>query len=226
MNRGQGFTLTDLLASVAILAVLASLLLPAVGAGARAPLPWDRAREEERRIRCRRNLNMFARGMATYLNELGDNRFYPCPLGRGLRRYDYNGAEWLASLYWAKVMPDPGIFLCPSTRDTNHKGRDLGTHRAPGRRFGSDTVSYAAMHYYSMTSRGGRAIPEAIRDDFSPNEPMASDDTEGTVNHGTGAGGGMSILFFDSHVEFHTGTRIDPAAAVGKRPGRLWRLRN
>jgi len=49
------------------LVVLAGLVLPMLST----------AREEARRIRARNNLNQIAKAMATYLNEHGDNRFYP-----------------------------------------------------------------------------------------------------------------------------------------------------
>ena len=104
-KRRRGFTLFDvmflLIIVIFVLAILAGMLLPALA----------RAREQARRIRCRNNLNHLAKGMATYLNEHGDNRVFPCPLGRGRKPKNYNGAEWLASLYWAGTVPDPGVFV-------------------------------------------------------------------------------------------------------------------
>ena len=205
-----------------VVAVLAAMLLPALA----------RAREEARRIRCRNNLNQVAKAMATYLNEHGDNRFYPFPLGRCLEGNDFNGAEWLASLYWTGVLPDPGVFICPSTLDTNDNGEDLGTFRTMAGRFGSQTVSYAAMHARSLTDMAGDPKLDAIRDDHPPFFPMGSDDTQGPVNHGESTNGGMCILFFDSHVEFKTNTEIDLETGVGASAGwggqkpLLWQLRN
>ena len=190
-----------------------------------------RAREQARRIRCRDMLNQLAKGMATYLNEFGGNRFYPCPLGRTRAPKNYNGAEWLAGLYWTGVVPDPAVFLCPSTSDTNAEGKHIGAAReAP--QFGSQTVSYAGMHYFSLTDRTGEPFGAAIRDDFPPNDAMASDDTQGAINHGEKNNSGMSVLFFDSHVEFGTNTEVDLETGVGATapPGQpkplLWRLRN
>ena len=214
MKKKQGFTLIELLVVIAIIAILAGMLLPALA----------RAREEARRIRCRNNLNQLAKGFATYLNEYGDNRFYPCPIGR--MSGDYNGAHWLASLYWTGVIPDPGVYVCPSSPDTNDSGKDMGTRVAPTE-FGSQTVSYAGIHWKSVeTANGG-----AVRDDFPPNEAMGSDDTQGGINHGEADNGGMAILFFDSHVEFKTNTDIHLTLGVGDGfPGDqtklLWRLKN
>ena len=202
------------LALLMVIAILAGMLLPALA----------RAREEARRIRCRNNLHQIAMGMATYLNEHGDCRYYPFPLGRGTRPDDFSGAEWLASLYWTNVVPDPGAFICPSSPDTNDNGADLGEDRAEPGVFGDQTVSYAGMHYRSLTDREGR--PAAIPADYPPNVPMASDDTQGSVNHGEPRNGGMCVLFFDSHVEFKTNRDIDLERGVGQTGGLLQLLRN
>jgi prepilin-type processing-associated H-X9-DG protein len=212
MAKNKGFTRIEALVLVVIVALLVSL----------ACLSVPRWREEARRIRCRNQLNCTAKAMATYLNEFGNNTWYPCPLGRGLRPNDYSGAEWYATPRWVGLHTWFQCFLCPSSGDTNHEGLDLGTDRAIPGRFGSQTVSYAAMHYYSLTDEQGNPKPAALRDDFPPNEPMASDDTEGTVNHR----GGMHVLFFDSHVEFRTSAEIDSEHGVGQKGGLLWRLRN
>ncbi len=229
MSRRRGLTLVEFVLTLVVVAVVGTILLVVLVRRARI------ARAYSQSIRCRNYLNGLAKGMATYLNEYGDNRWYPCPLGRGTRPGDYNGAEWLASLYWSGVVPDPGVFVCPASPDRNALGRDLGTHRAVPGRFGSQTVSYAAMHYYSLTDADGLPTPGAIRDDFPPNMPVASDDTEGTINHGKADKGGMCVLFFDSHVEFRTNAELNLETSVGDRSGGphhyaeksiLWQLRN
>ena len=110
-------------------------------------------------------------------------------------------------------------------------GEDLGTHKYTSD-FGSQTVSYAGMHYESLTDSSGAIKEGAIRDDFPPNMPMGSDDTQYPINHGTRTNGGMAVLFFDSHVEFRTNTEIDLERGLGD-PGSgnrqnklLWQLNN
>ncbi|MBM4033932.1 MAG: type II secretion system protein [Planctomycetes bacterium] len=234
MKKRQGFTLIELLVVIAIIAILAGMLLPALA----------RAREEARRIRCRNNLNQLAKGMATYLNEAGDNRFYPWPSNRpgcGTKAApQFGGAEWMAALYWTKIIPDPGVYNCPSSPDSNESGIELGTDGVPGASPGGfaslsrDAVSYSGMGSNSvaiyLVSKAGKQNYSinsrlAIRDDFPPNEPMASDDTDDPINHGERDNGGMSVLFFDSHVEYWTHTRVDLETGVGS-PGDLVALKN
>ncbi|MBL7224270.1 MAG: prepilin-type N-terminal cleavage/methylation domain-containing protein [Candidatus Brocadiae bacterium] len=217
--RRRGLTLAELILTLAVLAVLILVLVPT--------LIWRR--EESRRIRCRTNLNQLAKAFATYT---WDRWFYPCPLGRGTVPNDYNGAEWLAALHWSGIVPEPSVFLCPTSGDTNRDGVDIGTHHAPAA-FGTQTVSYAGMHYHSQTNASGASIAGAIPEHFPPNMPMGSDDTQGSVNHGAGRRGGMAVLFFDSHVDWLPRDDIAPETAVGDQgpgggapKGLLWQLSN
>ena len=181
------------------------------------------ARVEARLIACRSNLNQLGKGLASYLNSLGDNRYYPWPVGRGARPNAFNGAEWLATLYWDGLVPDPVVFLCPASDDANADGRHLGRARAaPG--FGSQTVSYAGLGHDSFPAVAGR--PTAIRDDFPPDEPMACDDTQGAINHGSAGPESYHVIFFDSHVEYGKTPPSWPQPPVGKAGTPFARLRN
>jgi len=163
---------------------------------------------------------------------------YPWPVGRSgcgtKARPSFGGAEWLASLYWVKIIPDPYVFLCPAARDGNGDGIELSSDGCPGGRpLSDDAVSYAGMADVSvgiyLAERQGRgasyaASKLAIRGDFPPNEPMACDDTEEPINHGSART--MNVLFFDSHVEYWEDNRIDPERGVGMKGGELAHLRN
>ena len=149
---------------------------------------------------------------------------------------DFGGAEWLANLYWTKVLPDPGVFNCPSTYDTNECGIMLGSNGCPGgQRLDPHAVSYAALGHDSVPVwQKERKSPtaiyaasgSAIQDFFPPNEAMASDDTQEPINHGRKGHGSMQVLFFDSHVEYWTNEKVDLERGVGMRGTELVHLRN
>ncbi len=228
MRNRAGLTLAELLIGVFALAIAASLLCYGVHA----------KRYEAMKVRCRNNLNQLAKGMATYLNECGEWTPYPWPVGRlgcGTKANpDYGGAEWLAMLYWTNIIPDPGVYICPMTLDDNADGKKLGSDGCPGAKpLAPDAVSYAGMGdvsvgiYFAEKQHKGAAYAKSkllVRPEFPETEPMACDDTEGTVNHGRAHS--MNVLFFDSHVEYWTEDQIDPERGVGMKGTRLVHLRN
>jgi len=79
------------LPAVAVGGVMAGMLLPALA----------RARNEARLVRDRNNLNMLGKGFFTYLNDHGENRFYP---------------RSIAELWDKEVLPDRQIFVSPLDR--------------------------------------------------------------------------------------------------------------
>jgi len=218
-----GLTLLEVVVVVLVVALIAGILLPALA----------HQREEGRRMRCRLNLNLLSKQMSSYLGELGNGVWYPCALRRGQQAGTYNGAEWLAALYWTGVVPDPGWFLCPSSGDTNTKGKDIGSRKPNdcGGTFGSQTISYAGLWWKSMDTATGGA---PNRDQLLAQDPVACDDTQGGINHGSASNGGMNILFFDGHVEFRTAAEVDVTSEHGSvgqgfpNPPKtlLWRLKN
>ena len=211
MRREHGLTLRELLVLVAILAPTTIFVVMAA----------QRSSAINGRRRCRNNLNQLAKGMATYFHMQHYPTYYPCPLSCGRTPNEYGGAEWLASLYWEGYVPDPGVFLCPSSGDTNADGVHLGETRA-GAQFGSQSVSYAGLHWRSATASGS-----PIRgDEWLPSDVMASDDTEGTINHTGWYNRGVCVAFLDCHVEWKTANELDPATAVGQKGGLLEKLRN
>src|SRR3972149_3289116 len=75
------FTLIELLVVVAIIAILASLLLPALVA----------ARERARRTAWRDNLRQFSIAIEAYLGDSGD--YMPADPGRGVEDYVHHNAQ-------------------------------------------------------------------------------------------------------------------------------------
>ena len=225
MASPSGLKLSHILILVGVLGVLGVVMFP------KLPMPA----EDPLRLRCRNNLNQIAKGMATYLDDFGDGCWYPWPAGRPgcgtAADPNFGGAEWLATLYWTRIVPDFGLFVCPASGDSNKAGRLLGADGCPGgERLAPRAVSYAGFGHTSVAVYQRVKLNKeptsllAITEGFPPDEPMACDDTQDPMNHGKITNGGMSVLFFDSHVEYWSHNRIDLEHAVGR--GELAALRN
>ncbi|MBT9147750.1 MAG: Type II secretion system protein G [Syntrophomonadaceae bacterium] len=97
-NR-RGFTLIELLVVIAIIAILAAILLPALG----------RAREMARRTSCLSNLRQIGTAMHMYAGEWGER----LPRNPGTGAIDITSMRFLAP----QLGEMPRVFHCPSTAD-------------------------------------------------------------------------------------------------------------
>lgn len=197
----RGVTLLECICVITvIIAVLAFTLRPSA-----------RSCEESRRMKCRSNLRQLGIAMVQYVDQKGDQKYYPWPAGGG----NFTGTEWLLALYWSKVITEPGIYNCPNSMDDNRGGTELGAIDSLGF-VGTDSVSYAAKgRRVSPLDEHGK--PRCITDAMPGDTVMASDDTEGDPNHpreGWRQRAKFTTLFFDGHVEYLTG--LDVNSAVGR----------
>ncbi len=105
--HSKGFTLIELLVVVAIIAILAALLLPALG----------RAREAARRAMCQSNLKQFGMVFNMYASESPDNAYPPKPPYSSVRPDTRSSPLW-SSPWAASIYPDyltgVGVAQCPS----------------------------------------------------------------------------------------------------------------
>ena len=110
--RSKGFTLVELLVVIGIIAVLISILLPAL----------SRARKQGLELACASNLKQMGIAMTMYINESG---FYPGAYGK-----DYGSKKFLAT--WAprlsrQIGDSTKVFWCPAREVPQQWTPDLKT---------------------------------------------------------------------------------------------------
>jgi len=194
MTSRRAFTLVELIFVVVVACILGTIIFAS---------SLGHAREEARKMSCKGNLRNLGTGMIQYIDQFGKGRYYSWP---GPQKATFNGAQWIASMYWVSLLNEPDLYICPSSRDDNENGGRLG------RRF-------TALRPNDLSYAGRDGVLGAIEDKMPSNTMMMSDDTDGDPNHRDG----VNLLYFDAHVEWSQ--MVSPLAEGEKGKATLGRDR-
>ena len=199
-QKRLNFTLTELLAVIAIIAILAGLLIPAING----------ARERAKAAKCLNNQKQTTAFISAYMNESDQHLISADTTG--------NLYIWGIALYWRKLNQDPNVLRCPSV--VNYSNSNSTNDET---RITSDLKQTYGMVFASATDLKGfdfRGTRHLYADNFqvSPSAlvmggcSVTGTDTK-TASHlldlADGSGGkpflihgkGTNFFFLDGHTE-------------------------
>lgn len=225
-SRGsaRGFTLIDLLASIAVVALLIGILLPSLG----------RVHESAKRVVCASNLRQVGLGVHMYTTD-NDSRLPPSTFAMGYgpmwgtdpmvlridgrsRGYDMMLWDGMGYLFFQSYLSDGQIFYCPS-----HNGEHPFTAYAP-QFAGQDGEIIANYQYRGIGPNGEERL-----ENFQQNIALVADGFREMldINHSTGMNvlrAGMSVDWFVDRDNWMANAMLSSDSTPGQNWNDGWQI--